>query len=646
MQHHSAARPQSAPSRILTAALPAATALCLASTALAGGTPVVWGNAHSNTLQPPRPLPAMQTLVAEPNCIWGLSDAGVRFTWGLASTIPAQELATPPLQISYGANHQAVLRSDGTLKCYGSNATGQSISVWADAYSPWRSVAAGGGHTVAVTTSGVVWAWGLGYFASPSPVNPNQGQALVPEDLPPVATVAAGGWHSVAILQDGTVRCWGAGIDPSLDPVAYPMHQGQSIVPPGLGTCTAIAAGSVHTVALRTDGTVVCWGANDKGQCTPPAGLTGVTQISAGSNHTMALRSDGSVVCWGDNSAGQCSVPPGLRGVQSIIAWDKRSIALTQRPIGDLNGDGVVDATDRALMDGVLGQSNPPYGDLNGDGVADAADRTIVRQNSTDLDPRDFNGDRVGDAAQLLDGLLPDCDGDGIADTAGWGSSAYGFVTSVGTSGTQSQYAAGDFLWFPKHANAGELTAIEAILPAPSAIAPNTAIAIIADRSGVGASAQLQPTDLRYLKVVPIPEPPLPNTLARVRIPLPPIDLSDAPAYWVWVAGAATRSRDAAPVPSEGLVYGKSTQVSALVLPTQVGTPRPGTTVGVFAVWNPCPAPPPAIGDLNRDGVVNGADIGVLLGRWGTSDFDADLDHNGIVAGGDLAILLGHFDVQ
>jgi len=52
----------------------------------------------------------------------------------------------------------------------------------------------------------------------------------------------------------------------------------------------------------------------------------------------------------------------------------------------------------------------------------------------------------------------------------------------------------------------------------------------------------------------------------------------------------------------------------------------------------PCPA------DLNHDGVVNGADIAVLLGAWGpcsSSNCPADLNHSGTVDGGDLAILLG-----
>ncbi|MFO0874884.1 MAG: LamG-like jellyroll fold domain-containing protein [Phycisphaerales bacterium] len=46
-------------------------------------------------------------------------------------------------------------------------------------------------------------------------------------------------------------------------------------------------------------------------------------------------------------------------------------------------------------------------------------------------------------------------------------------------------------------------------------------------------------------------------------------------------------------------------------------------------------------GDLNGDGLVNGADLGILLGAWGTSNPVADLNCDGAVGGGDLGLVLG-----
>ena len=47
------------------------------------------------------------------------------------------------------------------------------------------------------------------------------------------------------------------------------------------------------------------------------------------------------------------------------------------------------------------------------------------------------------------------------------------------------------------------------------------------------------------------------------------------------------------------------------------------------------------ISDINCDGIVDGADLTILLGFWGTDEPVADLNHDGIVDGADLTILLG-----
>jgi alpha-tubulin suppressor-like RCC1 family protein len=49
----------------------------------------------------------------------------------------------------------------------------------------------------------------------------------------------------------------------------------------------AIAAGGYHSLALKSDGTVVAWG--DYGQSTVPWTLTGVTRIGAGDNESLAI---------------------------------------------------------------------------------------------------------------------------------------------------------------------------------------------------------------------------------------------------------------------------------------------------------------------------------------------------------------------
>ncbi len=54
--------------------------------------------------------------------------------------------------------------------------------------------------------------------------------------------------------------------------------------------------------------------------------------------------------------------------------------------------------------------------------------------------------------------------------------------------------------------------------------------------------------------------------------------------------------------------------------------------------------PDPVLGDLNDDGIVDGADLGALLGQWGGSG-TADLNNDGVVDGADLGILLGAWTI-
>ena len=51
------------------------------------------------------------------------------------------------------------------------------------------------------------------------------------------------------------------------------------------------------------------------------------------------------------------------------------------------------------------------------------------------------------------------------------------------------------------------------------------------------------------------------------------------------------------------------------------------------------------LGDLNFDGKVDSADIGMLLGDWGATSSIADLNHDGTVDSADIGLLLGAFGV-
>jgi hypothetical protein len=135
------------------------------------------------------------------------------------------------------------------------------------------------------------------------------GQAAPPPDLSNVVAIAAGGLHSLGLKSDGTVVGWGCN------------DYGQATPSPNLSNAVAIAASWYGSLALRSDGTVVGWGDE-----TPPAGLSGIVAIAA--SGSLALRSDGTVVGWGDNAFGETNTPEGLSSVVQIAAGLVHRLAL------------------------------------------------------------------------------------------------------------------------------------------------------------------------------------------------------------------------------------------------------------------------------------------------------------------------------
>ena len=83
-----------------------------------------------------------------------------------------------------------------------------------------------------------------------------------------------------------------------------------------LAGAVELAVGELHTCARKGDGTMACWGENDKGQLgdntnldrrTPVAvmSMTSAAGVGAGKSHTCAFLAGGTTMCWGDNGTGQ-----------------------------------------------------------------------------------------------------------------------------------------------------------------------------------------------------------------------------------------------------------------------------------------------------------------------------------------------------
>ena len=134
--------------------------------------------------------------------------------------------------------------------------------------------------------------------------------------------MAAGSAHTVLLRSDGTAVACGSNV------------YGQCTLPAsGEGTTYTQVAADCDSVLLRSNGTAVACGSNSYGQCTLPALGEGTTyiQVAAGTYHTVLLRSDGTAVACGSNSSGQCTLPAlgeGITYTQSVPIQSLEKIVL------------------------------------------------------------------------------------------------------------------------------------------------------------------------------------------------------------------------------------------------------------------------------------------------------------------------------
>jgi alpha-tubulin suppressor-like RCC1 family protein len=221
------------------------------------------------------------------------------------------------------------------------------------------SVFAGGRHSLAVCADGTVVAWGnnstgqLGDGTTTNssvPVSVNQTGVLTGKT---VKAVAVGDSHSLAMCSDGTVAAWGDNSSGQLGDGSTTNRSVPVLVWQGWlrgSTVVAVSACRRTSLALCSDGKVAGWGANDSGQLGGgnfleyhPQFVNGtgypngksVVEVSSGSLHSLALCSDGTMATWGTNLVGQL-------GNGSTAS---SSVPVMVSQIGALSGKTVVSAS-------------------------------------------------------------------------------------------------------------------------------------------------------------------------------------------------------------------------------------------------------------------------------------------------------------
>jgi len=241
----------------------------------------------------------------------------------VAPWLELPRLPTPSRPVQpRGTRDRVAAAGPGAVLAWGINSDGQlgdatyldtSTAVAVQGLSGVTALTAGLYHSLALRRDGSVVAWGLNNFGQlgdgtnttrnvPGPV----ALALAPGDT--AVAIAAGAGHSLALTASGAVYAWGTNGDGQLgdgtvNPRPVPVQVRNPANTGHLTNVVAIAAGGFHSLAVAGDGTVYAWGGNGVGQlgdgtttprvqAVPVLNLTGITAVAAGAYHSLALGPD------------------------------------------------------------------------------------------------------------------------------------------------------------------------------------------------------------------------------------------------------------------------------------------------------------------------------------------------------------------
>ncbi len=282
------------------------------------------------------------------------SPSGVPYAWGAnkygelghtpltdtRSPVPVSGFPSGVLHVIAAARHSFAILPDGSVKAWGRGTAGEL----------------GNGKAANSTAPVAVSGFGAG-----------SGVAAVAGNAPQITTTAVSGdGHSMALKSNGAVYGWGHdnsgqvgnGISLPIPPMTN-VNVLKPVPVVGLGAGSgviAIAAGGSHSLALKSDGTVLAWGHDTSGELgdggalpgadeSSPVGVSGmgsgsgVVQVAAGGAFGVARKSNGTVWTWGNNASGQLgdgtttdrSTPaqvPGLSNVRAVAAGDAFVVAI------------------------------------------------------------------------------------------------------------------------------------------------------------------------------------------------------------------------------------------------------------------------------------------------------------------------------
>ena len=231
----------------------------------------------------------------------GYLGSGVNGSSGLSLATVSTSAGVPltgVTAVSALFQHGCALRSDATVWCWGNNGAGEqgdgtfvarpyAAQVYLNASTPLTGVvevSAGSNNTCVVRTDGTVWCWGGPYGT----------RARQIAGITRAVSVAPMSYSSgCALLNDGSVRCFGTN---EFGDFGIPSGTGwsfgatNSFAMPGLTGAVAIGGGFNHRCVLMQDGTARCWGRNQTGQLGNGTSVDSVAPVTVWDFPTAGVR--------------------------------------------------------------------------------------------------------------------------------------------------------------------------------------------------------------------------------------------------------------------------------------------------------------------------------------------------------------------
>ncbi len=252
--------------------------------------------------------------------------------YGQFLSYPSQALINDVDVLDAGRLHVTAV-SNGTAWAWGYGASGQigqgdtatkTIPVDIDLGSNVVNSISGGNDQTLAVVNGTVWAWGnnaYGQLGLGNATSPQKSPKHV-SGLSNIVSAVSGWYHSIALSNTGNVWAWGYNLQGQVGIGNTEIPQNSPVPLSGLSDIVAVSAGGFHSLALTNTGDVLAWGHNGSGQL----GLGNKTSqhyspeiiselddiyivsIHAGKYFSAAITNAGDVYTWGDNPYGQLGV--------------------------------------------------------------------------------------------------------------------------------------------------------------------------------------------------------------------------------------------------------------------------------------------------------------------------------------------------